>query len=250
MGQNYFSIIRNNFRMNLPPEDIALIEKYVNGNLDPQESKAFRVKMESEDFAAEVRFYESLKRSGKELGREEIRSQMLEWDHESDNTVQIRRRWMIAAAISLLCIAAVAYFYVRDYANVDIYQVHFKQFPNLVDPIEKGNSEASTISQLYESRNYMDAASSVPTDSLQRFYQALAYMESEAFADAALILEELASTPGFRFMDEARWYLALCYYRQQRWTDSRTLFENIGENDDHPYQMESIQLLEQWPSDE
>ena len=236
--------------MGLSAEDINLIEKFVRGQLNSTEKLHFEERMEDLSFRKEVTFYQSVQNAQTDLGRSRLKESFKTWDKETSESGRKRlfldSRWSMAAGFILLILGGIYLVWPKQQTNLnDLFQAHYETYPNLIDPIEKGDpSDDGTNSQFFELRDYRTAALTSPKDSLQEFYQGLAYLEVNQLDKAIASLIPISRDARHRFHQASQWYLGLAYLRQGDIENARAALKLVSGQGDHDHRMDANNLLQ------
>ncbi len=233
--------------MNLSQQDSDLIDKYLQQKLSKEEVEFFQQRMTDDVFAEEVALREQIKAGLTVEARSELRRQMNVWDaSESQKVVPLSGHYRWAIAATILVLLGLVFYLFRTTGNdaEALFLSYYKQYPNLVDPIVKGEESAEySISQLYELGRYEAVIDHVELDSLRLFYLALAQLEMGDFEASIDLLKDLSDKNDYRFHDAAEWYLALAYLRTGDAAAAETLLDSISLTFRHDHRGEADSLL-------
>jgi len=122
-----------------------------------------------------------------------------------------------SGAAAILLIALTIVFYTNK--TVDYYEAYYAVYPNVYQPVVRGQASSSNAFQAYESGNFSTAAEAfenakdLPGNPNLRFYLSQCYMALNQLDKAELLLQQL-STIDFEFRAESKWYLSLIYLKQ------------------------------------
>lgn len=128
-----------------------------------------------------------------------------------------------AAAIGLIFIVS-AFFYVNNLrpSNEKLYNDYYHKYDaNIVTRSEPtSQNDLITAIQLYDRGSYSEAISyfsrilnSDETNIAAHFFLGVTYMETNSFSKAIDHLRIVISRPDTIFLEQAEWYIALCYLR-------------------------------------
>ena len=231
--------------MPITAKDIKLIDDFLAGRLDAKGKVEFQQRRLDPEFEAELDFYQSLKNTQVDAGRSHLRSAFEEWDREQPKVPshrKIRTAWAIAATAVIL-IGIGLMIFVRPEPTLDnLYATYYQSYPNLIDPLQKGDSnDAVSISQYYELENYENALALTP-DSIQLFYAGLSFLATDQIDRATSCFEVIVVEEAHRFQKAAQWYLALSYLRNEELNKARSILETIESDPNHDFQHEAGKL--------
>lgn len=163
------------------------------------------------------------------------------------------RKWLALAA-SLLFLIAATWWWMQAPAGERLgpaaFAANFTPHRNLAVNITRGSSEQVSPEEqayaAYEAANWNEAAfaiAALPPSPLHDFYLAQIALQQQEASKATELLQKLVQTD-FPLQQEAEWYLALAYMRQDQSKEATQWLEGIAAMPDHPYQKEASRLLE------
>lgn len=241
-------------------EEYQLIIKYLDGHLDEAEQHTFDQLMESsEEFRQEVANTETIIASLKVADRakrfQDVKDAFEKLDSTNRKThpQNIRSTWMIgiAAAIALLLVGYFSFFNNDTPANSkQLYAQYFEPFP--VEAGGKRNSDQVVLKgiELYSQSKYAEAIPLLKellindTVAINRIYLANAYLETNQFSEAEILLKEIPIEELSTVMDRyAAWYLSLSFIAQNKLEEAKKHLQSLSESNGY-YQEEAIEILD------
>ena len=209
----------------------ALIEKYLEGTLSPEERKEFDLLLQDEAFQKEVAFHTDLKKVAEFEDDAQFKQQLKEYESESGINRNRFLRW-IAAASAVAAIGLTWWLGNNTSNNEALFGQYFEPYRNIVAPLVRGEKATDTKTKAflaYENGNFEDAITlfldllSNEANSDYQFYLANAYLAT----DNPELAIPLLSDPEIReslVPDKIDWYLALAYLRSDNIEQAREHF--------------------------
>lgn len=141
--------------------------------------------------------------------------------------------WAAAAALAATVVAA--WFFLRPPTNERLY-AQYGAFPEAdftVRGDEPGFGDLSAAEATFNRKDYAEALRQLtaylgnkPDDAQARLYAGLCHLELRQYDEAAAIFQQIGRSTNV-WADEANWFLALAYLRQDKPADCRRILENI-----------------------
>ncbi len=157
------------------------------------------------------------------------------------NSVFLRKIAAISIIIIFVLIAKNQLSNTPDYSK--IYEDYFELYPNIVDPVTKGNNDVNIYKQ-YELEHYglvIEKIKSInnlkPEES---FYLASSYLAISDFVKAEEQFKKTINDS--KYGQASEWYLALISLKTQK-KKSKKLFEQIASKENHRYKQKAKELL-------
>jgi tetratricopeptide (TPR) repeat protein len=247
-------------------ENIDLIERYLDEDLDPAELKKFNLKLEQDPEFQRLyhdmdRLVEGIQISARKTTIEEKLANLenslpfhkSRKDSEETPVIRLWDRVMqykvaVAAAIAMLFVATFILI-TQDFATDPgkLYAENFEPFPN-VGPGNTRSAEKDDKQQAYtyyDMGKYEDALkifTQMDMDTADKLYAANAYMAIGEITKAITLLEQV-SERGTGLSIHAKWYLALCNMQEENLASARTLFTELKDQGGE-YHQEAARILE------
>lgn len=229
------------------------IEDYLDGALGEQERLAFEAELRADPALASAlatvrETRERLRRQWadesaddalldtlKLLGAEHFQAARSA-DKKSGGARMFRlpQAWWAAAAATVAVLIA-AWFFLRPPAHERLY-AEYREFPEADFTVRGADPSGRQLQDAAEAFNRRDYAaalpafqnylSSQPDDAEARLYEGLCYLEMKQYVAAAAVFQQLGTTPN-AWADEANWFLALGYLRQNKRPECVRALEGI-----------------------
>jgi len=129
-----------------------------------------------------------------------------------------RSKWIWAIAAVVLIAATSIFLYINGNPNQALYQAYFMDYPNIISPGQRDESNQSSAFLAYQNGQWQEAIDAFDKIKSQQsdaaypdFYGALASMHLRSPKDAIPRLKSVIKKDDPRFTDAAGWYLALAY---------------------------------------
>jgi hypothetical protein len=171
---------------------------------------------------------------------DELRKKLIATHQETESnirTMQPKALWRWAGAAAIMLGTLGVYFYMNQ-TSVDerLYYSYFEDFPNIIEPAQRDQTQGSDAFTAYEAKNWQLAlaefeklALEQPTASYPYFYQGLAAMNLDQWPLAISALEKVRQGDDPRFVEAATWYVALAYLRNNDQERARLILETIAD---------------------
>ncbi|MCB9348273.1 MAG: tetratricopeptide repeat protein [Lewinellaceae bacterium] len=240
------------------------IESYLEGQLDANAREAFEERMKAEpDLARELELHRELGQALSEQKALALEGALLSIREErqiQQPQARVRslptRLRLIAAAISFLALAGLAYLFWPTGESA-LVAAYYEPYPLYLNTRSASEGEATWREQLeaatvqYQSGNYAAALpafqaliTSTDQNAPYHFYAGICQLELGRPLEASIHLKEAAGQQDAQFLQPATWYLALAYLQQDRKRDARILLESI-EREGGDYSQPAGQLLKE-----
>lgn len=199
----------------------VLIEKYLKGTLNEKEQVEFdTLRGTDEAFEQEVIFHENLQ-DVLSAENEPVRAMVEEFESEYSSKSSATVPWkqlLVAASIFAVLGLAVYFNLTRPISSSDLYDNYFERYPNVVNPIVRGEEAdaADAAFEAYDNERFEEALTRfttlLETDGSPHylFYKAITFLELQRAEEAIELLEEYAAT-NEKGSDRAGWYMAMAY---------------------------------------
>ncbi len=233
----------------LSDQDLELIDKYLAGSLSKEEDTLFQKKIIEPDFKAELDQVQLLKigihsfelRQKKSLLQEEeklMAKPKIKEAKAPSKLFSIQGLLKIAAA--LIGLSLLTWWGLKQLDQGQQGEVLFAQYftpqKNTIAPLEKGIGDLSELQLAlsdYENGDYLKAIESLEglvekeNKDDHRFYLANALLATDQTNRAIIVLNKMLQGNTSRFLNDAKWLLALSYLRKEQATDARPLLKDL-----------------------
>ncbi len=238
----------------MAPELYTKIEDYLDNVLGEQERQAFEDDVHTNPALAETLtlVQEARRRLSAQWANESADAALLDSlrqigsEHfKSDSTsgkssgggrlFRLAPAWWAAAA-ALAATVVAAWFFLRPPANERLY-AQYGAFPEADFTVRGDDPAASDLSAAevaFNQKNYAEALqqlatylSSHPDDAQTRLHAGLCHLELKQYTEATTIFQQIGSSANV-WADEANWFLALTYLRQDKRPDCVRVLGQIG----------------------
>lgn len=211
----------------LTPQDITLINKYLDDSLEPDEIILFKNRFDqNKAFAIEVKQYTDITIALKSASKTKIQNHKADLlnqtktPHHKETAAFIhpnlttnapskgiasirkieKRNFYIALAASFALLIGIGSYYIFRKNPASEYEQMFAQ---------------SYKNPLLNTMDFTTRAEASDTDPklIREFELAISYIELRKFTDAKNVLEKLNDLPQNEISDDIQWYLSLCYVK-------------------------------------
>jgi hypothetical protein len=247
-----------------PIQYTETIEKYINGELRGEELSSFEKEIkQSKELAEDVKLHTAIEKFLRNKELFEFR-EMLDEIHEEvvGDTDKIKKRqsilrliytrWQYAAAvlIILLSISAVLYYTLRPSLNERLYTQYFESYNKTVfyrTINETSANEMKLALSEYSNKNYekswgmLKEISDKDKTDAAFFFRGMSAMETNKLDDAILSLSTVMSNDSSLYVDQATWYIGLCFLKKDDKENAQVYFKKVVENNyNHKEEAEEI----------
>ncbi len=232
-----------------------IIEKYLNNQLKGDELMSFKKSLHADTKLAEdLRLYQSINKSLSDTAKNKLYVTLNEIHLQNQSTGIIRyinhyKVSAVAAAITIL--SAVGVLLVTMFnnpTNDQLYAAYFQPEQSVLSVRSAGVNMEQTIiqgMQLYEMKQFgaaVEMFNLAPSNLLGKLYAGIALMEINNFEMAIDNFNLIIEHNDNLFIDQAEWYLGLCYVKTNQVDQARQILNKIiVENT--KYKKESLALL-------
>ncbi|MEM9686606.1 MAG: tetratricopeptide repeat protein [Bacteroidota bacterium] len=207
-----------------------LLYKYFLDELSTEESEQFYALLETDSaFKAQFEFEKSVQRVVRTAERATLKDKLQGLEQDIQQPVRHkwfhRTSWRIAASVAILIAVGLYYYTSNVTADMErLYTLNYEKYPNTVYPITRGDNQDDSTERMafvaYEASDYAGAI--VLFTQLREekqakyidFYLAQSYL-GEGQIENAIASFKRISTNTSDFAEEARWYLALAYLKNE-----------------------------------
>ncbi|HMR18939.1 MAG TPA: hypothetical protein PKA53_06545, partial [Sphingobacterium sp.] len=189
-------------------------------------------------FAEEITFRKAVQQVIRQEERAKIKDQLRSFEQEkkvSSHPANLRKWLSVAAAILLIGMVSL-WWYSSRYSAAGLYEEYYETFPNIVQPLVRGNKTVERRSQAFEAYDkgeYRKAAQlfAEATDINNQFYHALSEMELGEHKKASAIFEgmDVSNTDLKPFI---LWYKALNLVKLDRKKEAKEILSELEKDVD------------------
>lgn len=243
----------------MEPEEYQLIDRYLHNELSEAEHKAFENRLTSDDeFAAFVATYREVQQSlqakaDREAGEnrlkdtlDDITSEHFKHDKKSAKIISMRAVYWAAAASILLIISSI--FIIRQ-NSTPTYNEYAHYEPLVLASRGDADQLKNSAAHAFNDQEYKQAASYLeelqqlqPNNPQIQIYWALSLIETEQYSKGDSLLQHVGQMESL-YAQNARWYLALSYLKQNKIKACQAQLEKIKQGELH-YE-EALELLDE-----
>ena len=231
------------------------IDRYLSGELEPEERKAFEQYMDRDpDFAAKVERALLSKGVAYKEGLDEWKAgklQQLTYWEATDRSSRTTAWLKIAAAIAILLMLGAGIFSLssKSQSPEALFAEYYAIKPSPTYRQQGGNSPLKEGFRAFNQHQYEEALRhwdqfSMKTDQFTKdeisYYRGLSYLELHMIAQAREQLEQISD---HSFLSKAQWYLALIALKEGEVDQARGLLEIVGQTPSS-FQEQARELLE------
>jgi len=238
------------------------IEKYFDGEMSEKELTEFDSEMKSnKQLKAEVDLQKEINDSLNDKQIFELRNN-LEEIHKEAGTAHginennepvvhemfLKKIQLAAAVIIVLIIASSAFYFLnnRTMSNEALYGIYYEPAKTVL-VVRSANSNEVDLRQALQKYNHKDYNGAIEVfekdnSIMAKFYLALSYMETNRVADAVNLLNSIIDDNDNLFVDQAEWYLGLCYLKLNETEKALIQFSKISQSNS-TYKIKSEEIL-------
>jgi hypothetical protein len=254
-------------------ENIALtelIDRYLGGELNPQEKAAFEKRLTTEAALVEqVALHRQITASIKSSGRAGLLAMLAEEDAKMpayqeveieekpeakviafNNTSRQMYYWA-AAAVLLLLVPFI--FIIRNNSSPErLAGKYFQPYENQWVPANGDTAELSTQAMNhYEKGNHALVlpllekmlGNNTAAEAEVQFYKGNSHLALNHAKDAIASFEAVLAMPANQYTEEAQWYLSLSYIKADEKAKAKELLSTIVATQNHPFHQKATDLL-------
>jgi len=227
------------------------VEAYIDGNLNESEVFLFEKMLSSNNkLKRDYMLSTSVNEAIKEYDVIELRESMQQLFVEEPSVKRLQptfsRRKMFYAAASIAMImaagGAVKYFQPNT-DNEAIFQKYYIPYETTVS-YRSGNTETDRLllkaMECYQARDYSKALmlfeevlETKQSDMALNLYSGISYMETEKYQNASQSFNKIIDNNDNLFVEQAKWYLAMCYIKIQDNNKAEKLLEELIEQNSY-----------------
>lgn len=254
--------------MNHSEEDIALVEKYFDAELNDSEVNHFIARMESDEtfkllVEQEKAIIGAIRYQGLTDNLQYL--QALEANHEDgarvkrlDTSTPVRKWYYVAAAVTFVILILGRVFLTSfNETPHDLFQAYFTVYPNTVEPTLRGASSMSGSTTMTKRTQAFSAYDQGDYQNAAILFGELLQSKEEPgmlllLGNANLILGKVEEAKGNfirlnknydEFDIQSKWYLSLCYLKSGDVDRARAMLKELG-NTEISYANRAKELLD------
>lgn len=232
------------------------VENYLLGIMSPEERLVFEEELKSNsELSASLDEARDLMVGIEDHFDNELKSKLrhIEGPDNKAKVVYLKKRrnlrWSLVAAIAVLLIIATFYLIPGDQPS-ELYAQYYSDYPNIIELQQRAESSPiSTAFLFYQQGNWNAADKSFQTlissdQSLiyPHFYRAISRLNLNDPSEAINELETVIRSNDERFLQPAKWYLALAHLRKGDTAASKTILGEIASTEGN-YATEAAALV-------
>ncbi len=226
--------------------NMEIMDKYLNGEMNDQELKHFEHLLASDEkVREELDLHQSIDHAIMEEDIMNLRDTMNTIYTEDEKVKRApagisRRKLYYAAATFALLMATggiVKKVTQPDYNNYETFEKYYEPYEVTVT-YRSGNTETDrlllTALQRYEDENYEQALvlfeqllEKRNDDMAVNLYSGISYMEVEKYQKATHSFQTIITDNNNLFIEQAEWYLAMCYLKTEDNTKAKELLDEL-----------------------
>lgn len=207
-----------------------LLHKYFLDKLSTEESERFYALLETDSaFKAQFEFEKSVRRVIRAEERTALKAKLQGLEQDIQQPVQrkwfYRTSWRIAASVVILIAVSLYYYTSNVTADMErLYTLNYEKYPNTVYSITRGDNQDDSTEKMafvaYETSDYAGAIALFTQLREEKqagyidFYLAQSYLGEGQLENAIAFFKRISAHTA-DFAEEARWYLALAYLKNE-----------------------------------
>ncbi|MCX6235659.1 MAG: tetratricopeptide repeat protein [Bacteroidetes bacterium] len=247
--------------MNEKYKYLLMIDRYLVGEMDSAEARAFELELQSnKELIQELAFERDLSDLLKQQNIIEFRQKLSDAISESkqkkyrNRIIPLTRKsyaLMAASVTILIMIAASVYLLMpKTYSNSRLFSMYYDS-----DKLNITRSEGTYLVEalrLYQQKDFPtaidlfnDVIADDPNNAAVRFYLAISFIETNQVDKAIINLEEIINNGKNLYVEHAQWYLGLCLLKINQTDQAIELFRNMAYDTNNYYRNDASRLLNQ-----
>lgn len=225
------------------------IERYIGGDLQNEALVEMEAALEKDiELRQEYIFRKEVDASIKEDDVINLREQLdkiTQPQHgkfgATENKIRFdkRKKFVAAASLSLLLgIGGIGYYQMNaPPSNVEVFEQYYEPY-NATISFRSGNEELNSLLtkayQFYQKEEYSKALSlfnrilDKKKDMAALLYSGISLMEIEKYREAEQSFEVVVEDQDNLFVEQAKWYMAMCYIKANKITEAEMLLEELA----------------------
>ena len=230
--------------------DNYLIEQFLSRELTPGEEKELESRLSDPEFMAQYELSQKTVDAIRLEGREELRTQLRQWDRIRQINKRRQLYSYIGAAASIALLVLFYFVLSKPPAPEALVAEYLEPYPNVIAPLQKGNSDGSSTYEeafrFYEMGYYGKAESGFlgedHSDEAVQFYRGLTALLDGRNEVARALLSEVAEDSEHRFHIPGMWYYSLSLIEVNKVQEAKKYLGQVAVSD-HPLASDAKKLL-------
>jgi len=228
-----------------------LIDKYIREELNPEEKVQFDKMKDDPNFNSKLRerqqLYEAIKINDAKSMKKVLKNIEKNITKKKRDVVHFSNWIKRIAAILILSVLLIGTYYFSNLSGskLQVFNEYYSAYPNVIDPITKGNNSKPSLYQIYEMKEYQKVISillikKTKLTNTEHFYLASSYLGLKQTSKAKSIFKNLIKDE--QFAQPSQWYLALiCLIENNQ--GCKEHFSLIANNKSHSYYEKAKKIL-------
>ncbi len=225
-------------------EEFELLERFIDNDLNPEERSAVKKLIALDpNLSKELKLRIDVNKALMEKDIMKLRSDLrmihaASQKSRSGKVLQlVTRNWHLAAA-SIVIFIMIGSFLLTNLNNTSSDRIYEKYYAleDAVITSRSGNIENSQLSialDKFQNKEFVEAIallSPMDENQMAQYYLGLSFMEMEQFSDANQSFQKLLDQKDNIFIDQVKWYKALCLLKMNEKEAASLLFSSILED--------------------
>lgn len=214
--------------------DDRRIQDYIHNRLSAKEKERFEQAVnEDETLKKDYSEHKAIHNAFLLHEAERLKSKLKSYENKNlkSSTSRLKDPLFLAIAASILVVVGLTYYF--NYFQQNLYEQYFEPYPNVYQPIVRGNTTQSTKAFMYyENQNYTMAQDAledllvVDDNPSLRFYYGLSFLNNNQTEKAITEFNKIKDVD-FEFKAELYWYMALAQLKLKNKNEAKNFLENL-----------------------
>jgi tetratricopeptide (TPR) repeat protein len=227
--------------------NIELFERYYQGDLNSEELKKFEDELEKNiSFQTEFKAFSDINNVLADKQLTDFRVKLKNIHHDNFGKVRTKklflRRFFATAASLIILLGTAYYFLIFKTQQVEDTRLFSTFYPDMISlkGSQETNIQFSEAVSAYNAKSFNKAVSlfenivkTDSTNSLYTFNLAMAHLGAGNYFKSEDLFEKIVAQNNSLVLDNAQWFLAICYYKTGRITKAKLQFRKIAANPTH-----------------
>ncbi len=224
------------------------IQDYLHNRMRSDERKSFENLFEEDkDFKKEFEEHKAVFNAFKINEAQRLKAKLKSHEAQKSSKKRFISKPVIysIAAIFMVLLGSSVYF---NFFQQDLYKTYFDPYPNVYQPVVRGNEVESTEAFMYyenkaykEAQNAFEALLQMEENPNIRFYYALSFLNNKQPKEAIVEFEKLRNVK-FEFQAEVLWYQALAEIQLENFEKAESILKTLQSK--HPeYKKKGVEEL-------